>query len=108
MKIYSAELLPVLSSEIGRPARLSLLPVTEFDPNNYFEGGAQNAKLRCPLVVTLTVNDDRPTITQNVDRMQTICERARSNLATRANEEHIYKMDASDLRKISISVERLE
>jgi hypothetical protein len=101
MKIYSAELLPLLFSEVGAPTHLALLPVTEFDPNNYYEGvGTQDVRLRCPLVTTLGVNDDRSTLASKVSRMLGICVRAQSNIATRVNEEHIYNVDGSGLYKI--------
>ncbi len=101
MKIYSAELLPLLFSEVGTPTHLALLPVTEFDPNNYYEGmGSQDARLRCPLVTTIGVNDDRSTVASKATKMLDICVRAHSNIATRVNEEHIYNLDGTGLHKI--------
>jgi len=103
MKIYSAELLPVLFSEVGKPNQLSLIPVveTDFDLDKYYEGvGTQNVKLRCPLVTTISVNDDRTTLIPKVEKLLHICARARNNIATRVNEEHIYDLDGKGLHKI--------
>jgi hypothetical protein len=101
MRIYSAELLPLLFAEIGTPAGLSLIPVEEFDPNSYYEGGtASKVRLRCPLVTTLSVNDDRSTLAPKVDSILRICMRAHTNIATRVNEEHIYDVDGKGVYKI--------
>jgi hypothetical protein len=35
--VYSAELLPLLFAEYGKPAKLSLIPVDAFNPDNYYE-----------------------------------------------------------------------
>jgi hypothetical protein len=102
MRIYSAELLPLLFAEIGRPTGLSLIPVAAFDPNNYYEDvGNQNIRLKCHLVTTLGVNDDRSTLTPKVNTLLRICTRAHSNIATRVNEEHIYDVDGRGLYKIA-------
>ena len=96
MNIYSAELLPLLFSELGSPERLSLLPVngSDFDADNYFDRvGPRNIRLRCPLIVTLSTDDDRSTLTPKVEVLHTICTRTQSNIATRLNEEHIYDLD---------------
>jgi hypothetical protein len=103
MKIYSAELLPLLFAEEGVPAKLSLAPIPaeEFDPNNYYERkGTQELRLRCPLVTTIGVDDDRPAIAKSVYTLLRICKRARANIATRLNEEHIYDVDGFGLHKI--------
>jgi hypothetical protein len=100
IRIYSAELLPLLFSEI-RPARLSLIPVAEFDPNKFYENdGNQNIRMKCHLVTTLSVHDDRSTLTPKVKELLAICTRAHSNVATRVNEEHIYDVDGKGLYKI--------
>lgn len=93
MKIYSAELLPLLFADVGPPAKLSLVPVaaSDFDPNRYLERAASGeVQLRCPLVVTLLVDDDRSTLAPKVDILIRICGRAQRNIATRLSEEHIY------------------
>ncbi|MGB2603959.1 MAG: hypothetical protein WBC78_10205 [Candidatus Sulfotelmatobacter sp.] len=101
MRIYSAELLPLLFAEIGRPAKLSLIPVASFDPNKYYDGvGTEDIGLRCPLVTTLSVSDDRATLKPKVDALLRICARTHSNIATRVNEEHIYDVDGTGLHKI--------
>jgi hypothetical protein len=103
MKIYSVELLPLLFAEEGKPTKLSLVPVPveEFDFNNYYEGrGTQEIRLRCPLVTTIGVDDDRPAIAKSVYTLLRICKRARANIATRLNEEHIYDVDGFGLHKI--------
>jgi hypothetical protein len=95
MRIYSAELLPMLFSQVGIPDRLSLLPVDEsdFDKSHYFDQlEPGNIRLRCPLVVTLSTEDDRSALAPNVAALHAICTRARSNIATRLSEEHIYDL----------------
>ena len=96
MSVYSAELLPLLFSEVGRPDCLSLVPVaaTGSDPNSYWERvGAAGVRLRCPRVVTFSVDDDRPMLKPKVDTLLRICTRAHGNIATRVSEEHIYEID---------------
>lgn len=102
MKIYSGEFLPLLFAEEGTPVKLSLVPVpTGFDPNNYYEGkGTQEIRLRCPQVTTIGVDDDRPAIAKSVYTLLRICKRARGNIATRLNEEHIYDVNGFGLHKI--------
>jgi hypothetical protein len=92
MRIYSAELLPLLFSEKGPPKRLSLVPVSEseFDPDLYCDGVDGAFRLRCPLVVTLSIIDDRPTLEAKVAVLLSICTRTLSNIAARVSEEHIY------------------
>lgn len=93
--IYSAELLPLLFAEVGEPSRLSLIPVaaSDFDPNRYKETKPSGVvQLRCPLVVTIGVNDDRSAIVPKVRTMLRICSRAQRNIATRVSEEHIYRV----------------
>jgi hypothetical protein len=97
MKIYSAEFLPLLFSDVGPPDSLSLIPVAEsdIDPNNYYErvGGGKEIRLKCPLVATLGIDDDRSMLVSKVNVLLRICSRTHSNIATRVNEEHIYKVD---------------
>lgn len=96
MSIYSAELLPVLFSELGKPNRLGLTPVdgSDFDPDAYFEEvRPKEVRLRCPLVTTLNMDDDRSRLAPKVDALLAICSRARYNIATRVSEEHIYDVD---------------
>lgn len=103
MSIYSAGLLPVLFSELGRPDRLSLAPVaaSEFDSNAYFEEvRPKEIRLRCPMVVTLSVVDDRSALSTKVDALLAICSRARYNIATRVSEEHIYDVDGKGQHRI--------
>jgi hypothetical protein len=103
MKTYSAELLPLLFAEEGKPTKLLLAPVSAegFDHDNYYEGrGTQEVKLRCPLVTTIGVDDDRLAIAKAVYTLLRICKRARGNIATRLNEEHIYDVDGFGLHKI--------
>jgi len=103
MNIYSAELLPLLFSERGKPDRLWLTPVAgaDFDPDSYFEDvGHQEFRLRCPMVVTLSVDDDQSTLAPKVDALLGICSRARSNIATRVSEEHIYDVDGKGRYRI--------
>jgi len=101
MNIYSAELLPLLFSELGRPEKLSLVPVDAFDPDKYLDGsGIADARMRCHLVATLSVKDDRSTLAPKVEELIRICVRARNNIATRVNEEHIYDLDGKGLHKI--------
>jgi hypothetical protein len=101
IRIYSAELLPLLFSEIGRPTGLSLIPVDVFDPDNYYEVDSnRDVRLKCHLVATLGVNDDRTTLTPKVNALLGICMRAHGNIATRVNEEHIYDINGKGLYKI--------
>lgn len=103
MNIHSAEMLPLLFSERGKPDRLWLVPVAEsvFDPDNYFEVvGNQQVRLRCPMVVTLTTDDDQSTLAPKVDTLLSVCSRARSNIATRVSEEHIYDVDGKGRYRI--------
>ena len=101
MKIYSAELLPLLFAEKGKPTGLSLIPGPAFDANNYYEDvGDGKIRLKCHLVTTLGVTDDRSTLTSEVNTLLRICTRAHSNIATRVNEEHIYDVDGKGLCKI--------
>jgi hypothetical protein len=103
MNIYSAELLPLLFSERGKPDRLWLAPVARsgFDPDRYFEDvGPKEYRLRCPLVVTLSIDDDRSTLASKVDALLRICSRTHSNIATRVNEEHIYDVDGNGRYRI--------
>jgi hypothetical protein len=94
MRIYSAELLPLLFSELGKPQKLSLIPVEVLDPDNYLDGSnATDARLKCHLVSTLSVNDDRATLQPKIENLIRICARARNNIATRVNEEHVYDID---------------
>jgi len=103
MDIYSAGLLPLLFSDRGNPDRLWLTPVADadFDPDNYFEDlGRQEFRLRCPMIVTLSIDDDRSMLAPKVDALLRICSRARNNIATRVNEEHIYDVDGKGRYRI--------
>lgn len=96
MKIYSAELLPLLFAEFGQPDKLSLIPVdaSAFDTSRYFESPAPGeVRLYCPLVVTLAVDDDRLKLASKADTLICICSRAHQNIATRVSEEHIYRVE---------------
>jgi hypothetical protein len=96
MTIYSAEFLPLLFSQEGMPKRLSLSLVAEshFDLNTYYERVADSAfKLRCPLVISLDIADEPLALRKAVDSLSTVCARARGNIATRMQEEHIYDFD---------------
>ena len=98
MSVYSAELLPLLFSEHGPPTRLWLTPVamSDFDPNSYYQlAGPLEIRLRCPMVLTLSIDDDRSTLAPKVDALLRICTRANSNIASRVSEEHIYDVDGS-------------
>jgi len=100
--MYSAEFLPPLFSEFGKPDRLSLVPVSksDFDPNQYYERLGNNLRLRCPLATTLTIEEDRSTLEAKVEALLNICTRAHRNIATRLNEEHIYDLDGEGNLKI--------
>jgi hypothetical protein len=103
MDIYSAELLPLLFSERGTPDRLGLTPVagSDFDPDKYFEEvGPKEFRLRCPMVVTLSIDDDRSTLAPKIDVLLRICSRARNNIAARVSEEHIYDVDGTGRYRI--------
>ncbi len=101
IRIYSAELLPLLFSEIGRPTGLSLVPVSAFDSTKYYEDdGNRKIRMKCHLVATVSVHDDRAALTPKVNTLLAICMRAHSNIATRVNEEHIYDIDGKGLYKI--------
>jgi hypothetical protein len=103
MSIYSAEFLPLLFSEYGTPDRLWLSPVasSDFDPDRYFEHvGPKEFRLRCPLAVTLSIDDDRSTLVPKVDILLRICSRTRGNIAARVSEEHIYDVDGSGRYRI--------
>lgn len=97
MEIYSAEFLPILFSDVGQPDSLSLIPVSglEFDRSNYYErvGLSNNIRLKCPLVTTLGIGDDRTMLAPKVNTLLGICTRTHNNIATRVNEEHIYQVD---------------
>ena len=101
--VYSAELLPLLFSDIGRPDRLSLLPVakSEFDPEKYCEHlGNKRVRLRCPLVTTFSAEDERSMLTTKVKALLEVCTRTHGNIATRLGEEHIYDLDGKGNFKI--------
>jgi hypothetical protein len=102
MKIYSAEMLPVMLSEFGRPEGLRLAPVQSYvDRGGYFETlGEKQFRLWCPLAVTVAVDDDRSTLAAKVETLLGICGRAQSNIATRVNEEHIYDVDGKGQYRI--------
>jgi hypothetical protein len=103
MRIYSAEFLPLLFSEHGDPVRLRLTPVatSDFDSDNYYDRvGPEEIRLRCPMVLTLSIDDDRSTLSPKVDTLLRICTRAYGNLATRVSEEHIYDVDGSGRYRI--------
>lgn len=103
MEIYSAEFLPILFSEKGEPKRLSLVPVdeSEFHQNAYYEATQPDGfTLKCPLVATLTVDDDRSSLRPKVDKLLKTCTRAHGNIATRVSEEHIYKLSENGDFKI--------
>jgi hypothetical protein len=102
MSIYSAEFLPLLFSEAGKPDRLSLIPVasSDFDPTSYFERvGDKHIRLRCPHVLDLSVDDDLSVLKAQTETLLGICKRVQGNIAARVSEEHIYNVDgAGNLR----------
>jgi hypothetical protein len=103
MNIYSAEFLPLLFSEVGNPARLSLAPVatSNFDPDNYYDRvGPLDIRLRCPMVLTFKIDDDQSTLAPKVQALLGICTRAYSNISTRVSEEHIYDVDGTGRYRI--------
>lgn len=103
MDVYSAELLPLLFSDIGKPERLSLIPVakSDFDPEKYCERfGDKGIRLRCPLITTLSAEDDRSMLTTKVGALLDVCTRTLGNIATRLGEEHIYDLDGKGNLKI--------
>jgi len=96
MKIYSAELLPLLFADFGQPNKLSLIPVdaSAFDTSRYYDSaGPGEVRLYCPLVATVGIDDDRPTLAPKVNTLVRICTRAHQNIATRVSEEHIYLVE---------------
>lgn len=102
MRVYSAELLPLLFSELGRPQKLSLIPVDAFNADNYLDGsGATDARLKCHLVSTLSVNDDRSTLRPKVEDLIRICARACNNIAARVKEEHVYDLDGKHQKMVA-------
>jgi hypothetical protein len=103
MNIYSAEFLPLLFSERGKPNRLWLAPVagTDFNPDSYFEEvAALEIQLRCPLIVTLASDDDRSALAPKVEALLGVCRRAHANISTRVTEEHIYDVDGKGRYRI--------
>jgi hypothetical protein len=103
MDVYSAELLPLLFSERGKPDRLWLspTPASDFDPNNYFEDlGPKHVRLRCPMVVTLHIDDNASALAPTVDALLSICSRTHRNIAARVSEEHIYDVDGKGRYRI--------
>src|SRR5713101_4280370 len=103
MDVYSAELLPLLFSDVGRPDRLSLIPVakSDFDPEKYYERfRGKRIRLRCPLVAAFSVEDDRSMLTTKVRALLDVCTRTHRNIATRLGEEHIYDLDGKGNLKI--------
>jgi hypothetical protein len=98
MTIYSAELLPLLFSLFGVPAKLSLLPVeqSEIDRSHWYDDLTSDGggiRLVCPSVATFRTEDDRPTMAPKVDTLHKICIRTHHNIAARVSEEHIYDVD---------------
>jgi hypothetical protein len=96
MRIYSAELLPLLFAHKGRPRRMSMLPVTASDLNldNYFNAIEPDFfQLRCPEIAEFRVDEDRSMLTTKVGTLLGICTRAQGNIAARLSEEHIYDLD---------------
>jgi hypothetical protein len=103
LDIYSAGFLPLLFSERGKPDRLWLTPMaaSDFDPDRYFEDvRARQFRLRCPMVATFGVDDDRSTLAPKVHTLLRICGRVQRNIATRLSEEHIYDVDGDGLYRI--------
>jgi len=94
MKIYSAELLPVLFANIGKPEKLSLVLVQQVNPNSFYDRPTDaSARLHCPFVTSIGVSDDRASLASKVEILLGRCTRARNNIATRINQEHIYDID---------------
>ena len=101
MHLYSAEFLPLLFAEVGKPNRLwlTLVPQSGFDPSSYYERvNHLEIKLRCPEVLTLGINDERSALTPKVKTLLDICARVQSNIAARVSEEHIYDDGRGGLR----------
>jgi hypothetical protein len=97
MDVYSAEMLPVLFSEVGLPNRLSLLPVeaSAHAHNDYFDRLGEGAvRLRCPRLFELRVAEDRASLNSKVKIMLSTCTRVLGNIAARVSEEHIYEVDS--------------
>jgi hypothetical protein len=101
MRVYSAEFLPILFSREGPPTKFSLVPVssTDFDRDKQYEvGGSKgilDVRLKCPLVATLRVADDRRTLNSTVSTLLQICSRAHANISTRRLEEHVFNLDGN-------------
>jgi hypothetical protein len=103
MNVYSAELLPLLFSELGRPEGLSLMPIAASGSrmDNYYEFlGPKRVRLFCPLVAAFSADEDRAAVAPKAAALQRICTRARGNIASRVSEEHIYEVDGGGLYKI--------
>jgi hypothetical protein len=104
MDVYSAEFLPVLFADVGRPDSLvlALISTPDFDRNNYYNRLESPLRIlmRCPLVATLNVDDKRQELTEKVSALLRICGRTRENIASRVSEEHIYKTDDCGLLRI--------
>lgn len=96
MRIYTAELLPLLFAHFGTPAKLWLRPVAKerYDPNKYYDGkdGGSGVSLNCPYVSTFAAREDRDSLRPKVDQLNSICKRASSNIGTRRADEHIYEI----------------
>jgi hypothetical protein len=93
LEIYSAEFLPQLFSEVGKPDALTLVPVptAEFNPRKYHETTGNSSLLRCPLVATLSANDDQAEFARKATDLIAICTKTQANIATRVSEEHVYE-----------------
>jgi len=98
LTIYSAESLALLFATFGVPEKLSLLPIAELgvDATRIYDDLRQKGegiRLNCPLVATFSTADERSMLVDKVAALHKICTRAHSNIASRANEEHIYDTD---------------
>lgn len=103
MRIYSAELLPVLFAHKGTPHRLALVPVPEsaVTLENYADIVEPDFfRLRCPEVAEFSISDDRSLLDSKVETLLRICTRAQGNIAARLTEEHIY--DINDKGEVQI------
>lgn len=91
LEIYSAEFLPLVFSLAGIPRDLRFAPTRgPIDADTFVDRTGGGACIWCPLVGRITAGDPAEAAARVARNLESFCDRALKNLASRLLEEHVY------------------
>ena len=91
IEIYSAEFLPLVFSLDGIPTELRFQPTRKpIDAQTFVDRGGGDTRILCPFVGRVSPGDPSEAVERVAVNLQSFCDRALKNLASRLLQEHVY------------------